>query len=174
MGFLGYELRHFVERGTSFAKRDLGLPDLFFAFFDLVVAYDHLDDRTYLLSTGLPYKGAERVQYARRRMDQLLTWIDESGKAGPPLSEHSLSVRDRSPSWLKGSRSCPNRSMSGWSSGPRPTSHRAMSTRSISPNAFRLPSCADPAISSIPESDQSCPIWSVPARSTVERHQRLA
>ena len=94
MGFLGYELRHFVERGTSFAKRDLGLPDLFFAFFDLVVAYDHLDDRTYLLSTGLPYKGAERVQYARRRMDQLLTWIDESGKAGPPLSEHSLSVRD--------------------------------------------------------------------------------
>ena len=84
LGYLGYELRHFVERGTSLARRDLGLPDLFLAFFDLVVAYDHLDDCTYVLSTGLPHDGTERHSHTRRRLDQIMKWIDEGGSVARP------------------------------------------------------------------------------------------
>ena len=41
VGYLGYELNHFVERIGHHARRDETLPDMYFGFYDAVVSYDH-------------------------------------------------------------------------------------------------------------------------------------
>ncbi|HHT9109858.1 MAG TPA: aminodeoxychorismate synthase component I [Candidatus Brocadiaceae bacterium] len=42
VGYLGYELCHFIEQLPSRAIDDIGLPDLYMGFYDLIIAYDHL------------------------------------------------------------------------------------------------------------------------------------
>lgn len=79
MGYLGYGLRHFTLQGGALARQGSDLPDLFFAFFDVVVGYDHHDDVTYVISTGLPDSGSARIERAERRLTQVLNWIDASG-----------------------------------------------------------------------------------------------
>jgi para-aminobenzoate synthetase component 1 len=41
VGFFGYGLRHFFERLPNRASGDLGLPDMYFAFYDRVLCLDH-------------------------------------------------------------------------------------------------------------------------------------
>jgi len=84
MGFLGYELRRFVERLPARARRDVEVPDLFFAFFDLIAVYDHLEDATYLVSTGMPLEGSDRKARAIRRLNQALSWMDEGAHRTRP------------------------------------------------------------------------------------------
>lgn len=80
MGFFGYELGRFSALGrldVALRQSELGLPDLFFAFYDAAAVYDHRENCTYLLSSGLPLMEDEAVSRARRRMDELLQWVDE-------------------------------------------------------------------------------------------------
>ena len=51
VGYLSYDLRHFVERVPAAAADDLALPDCYWAFFDRSVVFDHQTDRTYLAAT---------------------------------------------------------------------------------------------------------------------------
>ncbi|MFW6163335.1 MAG: aminodeoxychorismate synthase component I [Planctomycetota bacterium] len=64
VGYLGYDLCHFVERLPRTAADDIGLPDLHFALYDAVAAYDHLAGQWY----GVSLAGPERVE----RLDALL------------------------------------------------------------------------------------------------------
>lgn len=48
MGYLAYELGRYIERLPGRAVDDLGLPELCFAFYDRVLAYDHRAGRTWL------------------------------------------------------------------------------------------------------------------------------
>jgi len=64
VGYLSYDLCHFVERLPRTAQDDIGLPDLHFALYDHVAAYDHLEGCWYAASTG----GEERIA----RLDSLL------------------------------------------------------------------------------------------------------
>lgn len=41
VGYLSYDLRHFIEKLPAYAVDDLGFPDCYFAFYDRVLAYDH-------------------------------------------------------------------------------------------------------------------------------------
>ncbi|UCD86074.1 MAG: aminodeoxychorismate synthase component I [Deltaproteobacteria bacterium] len=41
VGYLSYDLRHFIESLPAEAVDDLGFPDCYFAFYDQVLAYDH-------------------------------------------------------------------------------------------------------------------------------------
>jgi len=64
VGYLGYDLCHFVERLPRTTKDDIRLPDLHFALYDHVAAYEHETGRWYAASTG----GEERIE----RLDALL------------------------------------------------------------------------------------------------------
>jgi len=64
VGYLGYDLCHFVERLPRTARDDIGLPDLHFALYDHLVAYDHSEGCWYGASTG----GEEHIA----RLDALL------------------------------------------------------------------------------------------------------
>jgi len=46
VGYLSYDLCHFWERLPSKAKDDLGLPELYIAFYDKVLIINHLEKRT--------------------------------------------------------------------------------------------------------------------------------
>ena len=69
-GFWGYDLKHFIEpRLPRRAAADLGLPDLCVGFHDSLVALDHVENCTQIVSTGLLPDGSQDARHARRRAD---------------------------------------------------------------------------------------------------------
>ncbi len=88
VGYLGYDLCHFIERLPSTARDDLNLPQSYFAFYDAVLAFDHLEERVYLVSTGFPeLEEGRRLRRARMRLEEMKDWIysRHSGIASPSL-----------------------------------------------------------------------------------------
>jgi len=72
VGYLGYDLCHFIERLPSIAQDDLNLPQSYLAFYDAVLAFDHLEGRVYLVSTGFPeLEEARRLRRARMRLEEM-------------------------------------------------------------------------------------------------------
>jgi len=57
VGYLGYDLCHFIERLPRTAVDDIRLPDMHFALYDHVAAYDHEAGQWYAASAG----GEERI-----------------------------------------------------------------------------------------------------------------
>ncbi|GAJ14340.1 unnamed protein product, partial [marine sediment metagenome] len=45
VGYLSYDLCHFIERLPGTAVDDLQLPECYFGFFDLVLAFDNLEGK---------------------------------------------------------------------------------------------------------------------------------
>ncbi len=83
VGYLGYDLCHFVERLPRTAVDDIALPDLHVALYDAVAAYDHLDGRWYGVSTA----GEERVAW----LDGLLAAArPDTRLAGLPASTERI------------------------------------------------------------------------------------
>jgi para-aminobenzoate synthetase component 1 len=64
VGYLGYDLCHFIERLPRKAIADVGLPECWFAFYDTVLAFDHLEDMYYIVANGFP----EETESLRRSM----------------------------------------------------------------------------------------------------------
>ena len=56
VGYLSYDLGHFIERLPSRAVDDLRLPECYLAFYDAAAIFDHLEGRAYVVSTGFPEK----------------------------------------------------------------------------------------------------------------------
>lgn len=56
VGYLGYDLCHFVEKVPSTAKDDLGLPDVYIAFYDSVFIIDHLYNKIFLSAISFTKK----------------------------------------------------------------------------------------------------------------------
>lgn len=51
IGYFGYELGHHLERLPSSAVDDLDLPDLNIGFYDWVIAFDHVTDQSWIVTT---------------------------------------------------------------------------------------------------------------------------
>jgi len=76
VGYLGYDLCHFVERLPSRAMDDLRLPESSLAFYDTVVAFDHLENKAYLVATGFPaMEEGQRLRRARMRLEETKDWL---------------------------------------------------------------------------------------------------
>ncbi len=82
VGYFGYDLGRRIERLPETATDDLKLPECYLAFYDAVVAYDHLENRTYICATGLPEANeAKRQRRAQERLAEIKEMI-----AGCPVS----------------------------------------------------------------------------------------
>ncbi len=81
-GCFGYELGRSLERIPVPPIDDQGLPDLIIGLYDWTLAWDHQQDRCWLLSTGLPAAGAVRSRRAAERVRQVLSLL--GGDAAPP------------------------------------------------------------------------------------------
>ena len=94
VGYFGYDLCHFIEHLPSTAIDDLRLPESCFAFYDAVVAFDHLQKKTYLVATGFPeMEEGRRLKRARMKLEQMKNWL---------CSSHSGIAVSRSPEQSEG------------------------------------------------------------------------
>jgi para-aminobenzoate synthetase component 1 len=76
VGYFGYDLCHFIERLPSTAIDNLKLPESYFAFYDTIVAFDHLEGKTYLVATGFPeMEEGQRLRRARMRLEEMKDWL---------------------------------------------------------------------------------------------------
>jgi len=71
VGYLSYDLCHFIERLPAMAVDDLDLPECYFGFYDAAVAYDHLENKVFLISTGFPEEGEAREAKKAARFVEL-------------------------------------------------------------------------------------------------------
>jgi para-aminobenzoate synthetase component 1 len=72
VGYFSYDLCHFIERLPTKAVDDLNLPGCYLCFYDAIVAFDHLESKTYLVSTGFPeLEEGKRQRRAEQRLNEL-------------------------------------------------------------------------------------------------------
>ncbi|RLC64979.1 MAG: aminodeoxychorismate synthase component I [Chloroflexi bacterium] len=91
VGYFSYNLCHFIERLPSTAIDDLKLPETYFAFYDAIFAFDHLDGRAYLVATGFPeMEERQRLKRARMRLEEMKNWLHTAAsgqEVSPPRRE---------------------------------------------------------------------------------------
>jgi para-aminobenzoate synthetase component 1 len=88
VGYFSYDLCHFIERLPSTAVNDLNLPECYLAFYDTAIAFDHLAQKTYLVSTGFPELAEnKRKQRAAEKLRELKSKIlNKSSFSGELIS----------------------------------------------------------------------------------------
>ncbi len=83
VGYLSYDLCHFIEKLPSTPANDLDLPESCFGFYDSVIACDVSSGTSYAISTGFPETDPERrLARARRRLAELVELADKGASAG--------------------------------------------------------------------------------------------
>jgi len=76
VGYFSYDLCHFVEHLPSTAIDDLKLPECYFAFYDVIFVFDHLEGRAYFVATGFPeLEEEQRLKRARMRLEEMKNWL---------------------------------------------------------------------------------------------------
>lgn len=96
-GFFGYELARHLERVPG-AAADPGLPDLVLGFYDVVVSYDHVQRRAWVVSTGRPEqdetarrrRGRARLRAFVRRLDDLVDLPPPPSPGTPPALRYDF------------------------------------------------------------------------------------
>ena len=78
VGYLSYDLGHFIEKLPSTAVDDLQLPECYLAFYDAVIVFDHLEGRAYVAATGFPERGSGRKARAGARLEELRRMLAET------------------------------------------------------------------------------------------------
>jgi len=70
-GYLSYDLCHFIERLPTTATDDLMLPESYFCFYDTVMAFDNLEGKACVISTGFPeLDDKNRLKRAKLRLEE--------------------------------------------------------------------------------------------------------
>ena len=84
MGWFGYDLAHHLEHLPHPALDDLALPDLGIGFYDTLLAFDVLERRAWLLSSGWPETSPEASMHRRKaRADALQARLEPATTPGP-------------------------------------------------------------------------------------------
>jgi len=91
VGYLSYDLGHFIEKLPSKAVDDLQLPECYLGFYDAVAIFDNLEGRAYIASTGFPEKGSNWQARAQARLEELKRRVVQA----PRLEEDKPSYLDQ-------------------------------------------------------------------------------
>jgi para-aminobenzoate synthetase component 1 len=91
VGYLSYDLGHFIEKLPSKAVDDLQVPECYLGFYDAVAIFDNLEGRAYIASTGFPEKGSNWQARAQARLEELKRRVVQA----PRLEEDKPSYLDQ-------------------------------------------------------------------------------
>jgi para-aminobenzoate synthetase component 1 len=70
VGYLSYDLCHFIERLPKTAVDDIKIPESYFGFYDFILAHDNLLRKTYLISSGFPEQDEmHRLSHAQEKIN---------------------------------------------------------------------------------------------------------
>jgi len=69
VGYLGYDLRHFVETLPRKAKRDQRFPDMHFGYYDCALCYDHVEKGWWLCGEGAAAEILRKAVVDARKME---------------------------------------------------------------------------------------------------------
>jgi para-aminobenzoate synthetase component 1 len=76
IGYLSYDLGRSIEKIPNKAVDDLQLPESLLGFYDVILIYDHLQSKAFIISTGLPDTDiASRQRRAQERLAEFKTWL---------------------------------------------------------------------------------------------------
>jgi para-aminobenzoate synthetase component 1 len=90
-GFFGYDLCHHIERLPRPRHDEFEMPDLAVGFYDWVIGFDHVKQRAWIVSTGLPEMEPSRRRHrAFRRLQDVRRWL-----AGSSGTNGAATVRER-------------------------------------------------------------------------------
>jgi para-aminobenzoate synthetase component 1 len=92
VGYLSYDLGHFIEHLPGKALDDLQLPECYFGFYDLVLVIDNLGGKAYIISTGFPeLTEKRRKKRAAERLNEIKTRLGgvrrSRRRKSPPTQE---------------------------------------------------------------------------------------
>lgn len=76
-GQFGYGLQHVIERIPRTRFDEFRVPDLAVGIYDWVIAWDHADNRAWVISTGFPENRKRRTR-AAKRLDAVLNTIPQA------------------------------------------------------------------------------------------------
>ncbi|MBN2240466.1 MAG: aminodeoxychorismate synthase component I [Dehalococcoidales bacterium] len=83
-GYISYDICHFIEKLPKTAVNDLQLPEVYFAFYDVIIACDNLTGKTYIISTGFPEKDEpKRLKRAEERLLETKTILSGNPPDNP-------------------------------------------------------------------------------------------
>jgi para-aminobenzoate synthetase component 1 len=86
-GLIGYDQGRVYERLPAPRADDLDVPDVWLGLYDWVIAWDHETGEAWLISSGLPERGAAAARRAAARARAVLALI-----AGAPRPERATSA----------------------------------------------------------------------------------
>jgi para-aminobenzoate synthetase component 1 len=97
-GYLGYDWGAELERVARPAADRFTpqIPDVLLALYDWVIAWDHLDGRAWIVSTGMTEGGGGRREAAEARARERLVWVQERLRS--PQQAHAALHRPSPPS----------------------------------------------------------------------------
>src|SRR5207248_7352100 len=78
-GYVGYDWGMMLERVPRPRYDDLAVPDLLLGLYDWVIAWDHRAGRAWVISTGMPERGAAQVARAARRLEFVKDRMRDAG-----------------------------------------------------------------------------------------------
>lgn len=82
VGYFGYDMCHFIEHLPSKSIDDLNLPECYMAFYDLIITFDHLEGKTYIVSSGFPEQDEERrLKRAAKRLQSVIERLQDATTA---------------------------------------------------------------------------------------------
>jgi para-aminobenzoate synthetase component 1 len=86
-GLFGYDLAHHIERLPRPRYADVPTPDLAVGCYDVVLSFDHVSGKAWIVSTGLPEAEPERrLARAARRLEHVQRLLDRTTPRVPQPS----------------------------------------------------------------------------------------
>ncbi len=96
VGYLAYDFGLSLENIEGKAKDDLDVPDVFFGFYDVIIALDHWQRKLIIFSTGFPEKGSflakKRSEQRLKEAIQQLSQIRIKETPAQVQTEHQLKL----------------------------------------------------------------------------------
>lgn len=91
VGYLSYDLCHFIEGLPSTAVDDLQLPECYLAFYDAIIGFDHKEGRAYVAGTGFPEADeSHRIEKANARIGELKDMLAQAPRPAAESSNGSI------------------------------------------------------------------------------------
>jgi para-aminobenzoate synthetase component 1 len=113
-GYLAYDWGLALERLPEPMFDDLGLADVVLGLYDWVVAWDHVESKAWLISTGMPETHPEaRMQRARGRAQGIRRVLEADSSVRSVRLEADLGLQTALKGPAKAGHSVPNRTLPG-------------------------------------------------------------